>query len=343
MRVRWNGRLYASWEELRGKADEGFIAFLDEWFDDKPYVIGHTSGSTGKPKEICLNKEDMKASARLTNDFLGICSGSVLFLCLSTSYIAGKMMVVRALEADAELITGEVASRPLKLLAGRGSGKAVDLAAMVPLQVEESLKHPEDIDILSAIRQILIGGAPVSPELEKRLSRLPGLYYATYGMTETVSHIALRRLGKEDSYFSLGKVSFSADERGCLVIHAPHLKTRDFVTNDVIELLDENHFKWRGRFDHVINSGGLKFFPEVIENKIICCFNRRYFISSLPDVRLGQRIVLVLEGQRYTVIEENLLMNRLRQLLTPYEMPKEILYISSFRETASGKVIRKLD
>lgn len=322
---------------LRGIADRGLLIFLEEWFNDKPYVIGHTSGSTGEPKEIRLNKADMQASARITNTFFDIGPDSVLLLCLSVSYIAGKMMVVRALEAGAELWTTTASSRPLERMAN--SGKRVNLAAMVPMQVVESFKYPEDQAALTRIHHLLIGGAPVSPRLERQLLDIPTLCYATYGMTETVSHVALRKLNDTPGYFALGDISFSADERGCLVICAPHLTDKQFITNDVVHLADIRHFEWLGRYDHVINSGGIKFFPEVIENKISALLSCRFFVTSKPDERLGQRIVLVVEGDIHQGIDD--LLRKLRRHLSAYEMPREILCCPSFRETSSGKVIRE--
>lgn len=330
---------------LKGPADldqvpQGEVfTFLKEWFDEKNYVTGYTSGSTGTPKEIRLDKDDMRASAALTNTFFGICSESLLLLCLSVSYIAGKMMVVRALEAGADLCVVKAGSHPMQESNPAITEMKIDLAAMVPMQVEESLRVPSEKADFRYIRQLLIGGAPVSAELEKRLQNIPTLCYATYGMTETVSHIALRKLHC-DSYFALGNVTFSTDERGCLIIHAPHLHSRHFVTNDLVELSDEHHFKWLGRFDNVINSGGLKFFPEIIENKISSLLTCRFFITSQPDERLGQRIILLLEGGKQDDVNE--LLQNMRKILSAYEMPRAILTCSSFRETTSGKIMRDL-
>lgn len=331
--------------DLSGIPEGELLEFLKEWFDDKPYVIGHTSGSTGRPKEIHLSKVDMRASARITNAFLGIHEQSVLLLCLSLSYIAGKMMVVRALEAGARLIPGQVSSRPFRDMVADGpeGGVVIDLAAVVPMQLEESLKYPQEKAVFSGIRQVLVGGAPVSPALEEKLADLPVLCYATYGMTETVSHIALRKLNTDTPYFALGKVSFTVDERGCLVIHAPHLQGQTFVTNDLVEWVDCQHFRWQGRWDNVVNSGGVKLFPETIESKLANVITRRYFMTSLPDKLLGQRLVLVLEGEPLTATEMDHLNRKLSQLLSPYEMPKEILYLPRFQETTSGKVIRWLE
>ncbi len=336
-----NGKEIRLPEQLQQVENAGLREFLCEWFDERPYVVGYTSGSTGAPKEIRLSKAGMRASARMTNEFFGLSSRSVLLLCLSVSYIAGKMMVVRALEAGADLVTAAVCSRPLRTL---GEGGNIDLAAMVPMQVEESVKHPDDKHRLGSIRQLLIGGAAVSPLLEKQLRDIPTVCYATYGMTETFSHVALRNI-KEGSalYSALRGVTFAVDRRGCLVIEAPHLYAGPLVTNDLVRLDDNRHFEWLGRYDHVINSGGIKFFPEAIEHKISFGLPRRFFIASRPDERLGQRIVLVLEGPPASAEEERQWTEKLRQVLTPYEMPKEFVYLARFYETSTGKVIRRTE
>lgn len=336
MEIKLNGVRYTDMALVEKVAVRELYAFLEEWFNNEPYVAGHTSGSTGIPKEIRLDKEDMRASARLTNAFFRIDSGSVLLLCLPVSYIAGKMMVVRALEAGADLLVEPPSSRPFA-----GLDRQVDLAAVVPLQMETSLDSPEDAERLHWVRQIIIGGAPVSPVLEKRLTGTGAACFATYGMTETVSHVALRRIGHVD-YAAVGEVYFTVDERDCLVIHAPHLKTRVFVTNDMVSLLDATHFQWLGRYDHVINSGGVKFFPEKIEEKLSGKIPCRFFISSLPDQRLGERIVLVLEGERWSASRMEWLRDCLHKTLLPYEVPKEIWLLPRFRETDSGKVIRDM-
>lgn len=340
MLIKIKGRELREWMNSRDQESLEMWDFLGEWFNDREYVIGHTSGSTGKPKEMRLNKEDMRASARLTNTFFGIGEGSILLLSLSTSYIAGKMMVVRALEAGADLWVGEVSSHPLRELSEQG--ERINLAAMVPMQVEETLKVPEERIRLNRVEHLLIGGAPVSPTLESGLQAMTTHCYATYGMTETVSHVALKRLNSDAVYFALGEVTFAQDYRGCLVIRAPHLQSGEFVTNDQVRLMDNRHFEWLGRWDHVINSGGIKFFPEAIERKIASVISCRFFVTSQPDKRLGERIVLVLESDVWKEEQSLKLLRKLRQLLSPYEMPREILYLSHFYETTSGKIIRKM-
>ncbi len=330
-----NGVRYESIEAMRECVPQDVVDFLQEWYNEAHYVMGHTSGSTGKPKAIKLLKSDMKASACLTNDYLQIDKNATLLLCLSPSYIAGKMMIVRALEAHAALRVVEPSSAPLHVV-----DEAITLAAMVPMQVAGCIGLPDGEARLSRIEKLLIGGAPVEAELEQRLMRLPTQCYVTYGMTETVSHVAVRRVG-EPAYEALGSVTFTTDERGCLVINAPQLSGKTFVTNDIVLLSDARHFVWQGRYDNVIMSGGLKFCAEVLEQKIEPLIARRYYITSAPDERLGERIVLVIEGDPYdeTALEE--LQQAMSRVLSRYELPREIRFIPQVAMTASQKIIRR--
>lgn len=330
--IRLNGKQYGNCSDLGQGIDDALRSFLEEWYNDTPWMTGRTSGSTGKPKEIRLYKEDMRASARLTNEFLGIGPDSVLLLCLPVSYIAGKMMVVRALESGADLLTVTPSSSPLEAL-----NRMVDLAAMVPMQVENCLEHLQGNTL---VRQLLIGGAPVSAALEERLCPVRTICYATYGMTETVSHVALRRLDGGKEYTALGNVSFSTDGRGCLIIHTPHLSGRCFVTNDLVKCCSSTRFEWLGRYDHVINSGGIKFSPEILEQKLSPLITSRFYITSQPDEHLGQRIVLVIEGERWPESRQHTLGKEMSIRLEPFEIPKRIFFIPRFRETFSGKIIR---
>lgn len=314
--------------------------FLQEWFNNREFVPGHTSGSTGTSKEIKLLKKDMLASARITNNFFHIENSDNLLLCLSPSYIAGKMMVVRALLANARLITTPPSSHPRIQAA-----KPVKLAAMVPMQVEELLKSEAGTASLTEIKQLIIGGAPVSPALATTLQTLSTKCFATYGMTETVSHIALKDLnGKAASgnYFALGEVEFKTDSRSCLVIHAPHLQQQEFITNDIVRLSDKFHFEWLGRYDHVINSGGVKLSPETIEEKLSPLIPGRFFITSEPDSRLGEKVVLVIEGEPLEDAPLSALKQGMGKCLSRFEIPGLIRYRKKFRETYSGKVIRSI-
>ena len=334
MEININGVLYTSPAEMCNRVPKDVADFLAEWYDEQPTIMGHTSGSTGVPKPISLLKSDMRASARITNSFLGIDGNSTLLLCLSPSYIAGKMMIVRAIEARAQLIVVAPASTPLCEI-----NTPITMAAMVPMQVAETLRQPDGEKQLSHIKQLLVGGAPVDEKLEERLISLPTNTYVTYGMTETVSHIALRRVG-ELSYTAIGDVTFTTDARACLVIDAPQLSGRRFVTNDVVELIDARRFKWLGRYDNVIMSGGLKFCAEQLEEKIAHLIPYRYYIVAAPDERLGQHVVLVIESQPYDEDAVQQLREDMKQHLARYEMPREIRFVEKFEETSSGKVKR---
>lgn len=334
-----NDKYYPDVNEISGSIDNpDVVSFLNEWLDSREYVIGRTSGSTGTPKEIRLLKSDMEASARLTNEFFGINNHSVLLLCLSPDYIAGKMMIVRALLAGANLLVVKPSSSPLK-----ETDRPIDFAAMVPMQVQESLADPVTRDKISCIKQLIIGGAAVSPALESALSGFPVRCFSTYGMTETVSHIALRELNTAyPGYTALGDVSFSQDDRECLCIHAPHLSNTDFVTNDIVRLSGETRFEWLGRFDNVINSGGVKLFPEEIEKKISGLLSgKRYYVTAVPDERLGQKAVLVIEDKSWSEDRIAFLKKTLKSVLSVYQVPKEVRFIPYFRETYSGKIIRE--
>ena len=339
MEIRLNHTLCHTPEEAKAVAGNEVAAFLEEWCSPQDTVTGHTSGSTGVPKKISLLKSDMVASARLTNNFFKINASSIMLLCLSPSYIAGKMMLVRAMLSGADLVTVKPSSSPLSVVED-----SFDFAAMVPMQVQESLNHDVTRERIGRIKFLIIGGASVSSALEKQLASLPVACYATYGMTETVSHIALRRLSSGTAgYKALGDVTFSQDERNCLIINAPHLNQKKFVTNDVVRLSDARHFEWLGRYDNVINSGGVKLYPEKIEQTLSPFISSRFFLTSQPDERLGEMLVLVIEGQPWTDDRMRWLNECIAESLTSYRRPRKILFRPHFRETYSGKVIRKID
>ena len=296
-----NDRCYPDVDEISVTEDNiDVVSFLTEWFDDREYVVGHTSGSTGTPKKIHLLKSDMEASARLTNEFFGIDTDSVLLLCLSPNYIAGKMMIVRALLAGANLLVVKPSSSPLKEI-----NRSVDFAAMVPMQVQESLSDSVTRNKISYIKQLIIGGA-------------------------------------YSGYKALGNITFSQDDRGCLCIHAPHLSNTFFITNDIVRLSGKTSFEWLGRFDNVINSGGIKLFPEEIEKKISELIpDKRFYVTGVLDERLGEKAVLIIEDQNWTQEKIASFMKEVRFILSPYQIPKEIRFVSNFRETYSGKIIRE--
>jgi O-succinylbenzoic acid--CoA ligase len=311
--------------------------FLKEWANEKDYVIGQTSGSTGTPKTIRLSKKAMIASAIRTNQFFQLKKGDNVLLCLSANYIAGKMMIVRAIVGGLNLVAAPPSSAP-------GWEGTVAFAAMVPLQVQTLLATEEGKKRLASIDKLLIGGSPASESLERELCDLPVNAYLSYGMTETVSHIALCRMeknsAKEKIYHALPDIAFSSDERNCLIIRAPYLQPEPFVTNDVVTLHSETSFSWLGRWDNVINSGGIKFFPEKIERKIAGLLAARFYVTSLPDTLLGQRIVLKIESQPWSDAEKKSFLRQAALLLSTYEIPKQILFVNKFEETGTGKIKR---
>jgi len=309
--------------------------FITNWLNDNDYVLVNTSGSTGTPKKIKLLKSHMRNSALATGNYFGLKEDAIALLCLSATYIAGKMMLVRAMILGWDIHLVSPIANPLENLT-----ESYDFCAMVPMQVEASLSH------LHKIEQLIIGGAPISLTLNKELQTVTTNCFATYGMTETITHIAVKRINKfggnlsaVESYFNtLPNVSISKDDRGCLVIDAPKVSNEIIVTNDIVNIHSDTEFEWLGRFDNVINSGGLKLFPEQIEQKLSQLIKERFFVIGIADEILGEKLILIVESE----IPLNLLkFDYQRCQLTKYEMPKEVLILPKFKETLTGKVRRK--
>jgi len=303
--------------------------FAGQWLNDRPTVTVTTSGSTGEPKTFEVKKSAMLKSAQMTADYFGFKKGDKALLCLSTQYIAGKMMMVRAFLSGLNLICIPPSSSPLANLE-----MEIDFAPLVPMQVHDQKN-------LQRVKKILLGGAPLSKALEKSLQHTPGLIFHGYGMTETLSHVAIRHVnGPERSaiYTALPGISFSTNDRACLQIEAPFLEKK-ITTSDVVVLLNETNFLWKGRYDSVINSGGIKLFPEELEQKISELIPYNYFISGKADERLGQKVVLVIEAK---ISEDELrdLETLVANKLSPFERPKNILLTEKFCYTESGKIDR---
>jgi O-succinylbenzoic acid--CoA ligase len=280
----------------------------------------------------------MVRSAELTAQALNLKKGNTALICMPLEFVAGKMMLVRALVLDLNLVAVKPSSNPLKQL---DKEIQIDFAAMTPMQLMQSLKDKESSAKLRSIKKLIIGGAPVSLQLERELQQLPCEFYETYGMTETLTHIALRRLnGKNRSEFfqALPGIKVRTDERGCLVIHAPHLDQPEVITNDFVEIIKENQFWWLGRADHVINSGGVKIFPEQVEKKLEGMIAQRFIITSLPDPKFGERVVLVIENSTATGFET--LLGLIAEKSEPYEKPRDIFFLEKFPQTNSGKIKR---
>lgn len=322
------------WEHLLGQ-------FLLQWLDEKDFVTVKTSGSTGAPKISELSKVAMLTSATMTGGFLGLSKGQTALLCLRAGYIAGMMMVVRAMAYQMNLVAVPPEGSPLDALP---DNTTIDFAAMVPAQVFNSLKSAGSKHKLASIGTLIIGGAPVSPELEKVFGNLNGRIYATFGMTETITHIALRRMNgpeRSDIYTVLPGINIGTDERGCLVADVPYLAEKKVVTNDLVSIGSPGTFRWLGRADHVINCGGIKLIPEEIEKKIASVIDRRFFIAGMPDHKLGEIPVIVLEtSSPLSEQEKDKLTNLIQPLLSKAELPRHILQSDGFAETENGKVKR---
>ncbi len=312
-------------------------SFIMNWISDEPAITVKTSGSTGKPKEIVLSKKSMTESAKLTGDFLRLKKGDRTLLCLPVDFIAGKMMVVRAFVLGLNLAPVPPAANPLKNI-----DRSFGFAAMTPMQVHNTLECDDGYEKLNKIEKLIIGGGDISGKLLQKIQKLKNKTYHTYGMTETVTHIALKRLNgiTPDAIFkALQSVTFEQDERECLVISAPHISNKNIVTNDIVNLKNETEFHFIGRFDNVINTGGIKIFPEVAEKKLSDFIKSRFIIAGLPDEKLGEKVVLIVETKNHDKDRfEKIISN---SSLSKYEKPKEILFIETFPETENGKIDRR--
>lgn len=307
--------------------------FLAEWHSGSPTVLVHTSGSTGKPKPMHVEKRRMEASARITCQFLGLKQGDTALLCMSLDYIAGKMMVVRAQTWGLRLLSVAPSGHPLSAVT-----EPVDFAAMVPMQVYNSLQVPEERERLMAVRHLIIGGGAVDDALARELAGFPNHVWSTYGMTETLSHIALRRLnGAEasDWYTPFEGVSLSQTDEGCLVIDAPAVHDGPLVTNDIVELSDKG-FRILGRKDNVICSGGIKIQTEEVERMLKPHLPAPFMITKRPDRKFGEQVVLLTESTDMDRVREIC-----QQVLPKFWQPRSYAHIDALPMTETGKPARK--
>lgn len=337
-----NGKSFNSVEELltfSEKLSPSIYNFFKDWFKTKLTINVQTSGSTGKPKKIALKKEHMVNSAKASGTFFNLPENTTALLCLSTDYIAGKMMLVRALTLGWHLDIVEVSSNPLMRIE-----KKYDFSAMVPMQVYHSITQLHKVKIL------IVGGGAVDNVLMGKLQPLPTKVYATYGMTETITHIAVKQLNDFSSaelvsasyYKVLPNIKIATDARGCLLIDAPSISDEKVITNDLVEIISENEFEWLGRVDNIINSGGVKLIPEQIEEKLESIIDQRFFVAGIPDETLGEKLVLIVENTdpSITSSEVDKSISSLTAL-NKYEIPKEIYFIEKFVETETKKIMRK--
>lgn len=316
-------------------------AFLRDWFSEEDYILVETSGSTGTPKTIQLKKEFMINSALATGDYFDLQKQTMALCCLPVDFIAGKMMLVRAMVLGWRLDVIEPNSYPLESI-----DKEYDFSAMVPLQLSNSLGR------INFIKKLIVGGGVVSEELQNAIQNVTTEIYATYGMTETITHIAVRKLNnlsslrgnmtKQSHYVSLPNVSISKDGRNCLIIDAPKVSEEKVITNDVVEIISENEFIWKGRYDNVINSGGIKLHPEEIEKKLSPHIKAKFFVAGIPDEKLGEKLVLIIEANVTSSAVEKSFRLKIKNLpsLSKFEIPKEVFLIKEFVETKTGKIQR---
>ena len=309
---------------------ESIQQFLAEWESEVPTLTVQTSGSTGKPKRICVEKRRMRTSAQMTCRFLGLQKGQTALLCMPLQYIAGQMMVIRAIEQKLRLIATEPDGHPLADIVD-----SIDFAAMVPMQVWNSLRVPIERKRLQRIGHLIIGGGAISAELEQELQRMPNAVWSTYGMTETLSHIALRRISGPDAtlwYTPLPGIRLSQDaSTQTLIIHAPALNPERLHTRDIVEFDTAGRFRILGRTDNTISSGGIKIQLEEVEALLHRHFGPELLATARPDGKFGEALVLLttrpIDSQQLTAVLKD----------HPYWRPKDILLVPRLPLTGTGK------
>jgi len=311
------------------------LNFINEWQSPSDHLIVNTSGSTGNPKEIKLLKQHIKASAKATVNFFNLKKDDTLLVTLSPDYIAGKMMLIRAIEHQLKIVVAPFSGNPLT----NEIPFPISFAAFVPYQVQQILANPISKKRYEAINKVIIGGAKINLTLEKELQQLSNANFATFGMTETISHIALRNITKDEPHYTtLQNIKVSLSDKNCLIINAPNINPSTIITTDNVKIINDSQFIWLGRSDLIINSGGIKFNPESIEQKIEAEIpNHRFYITSEPCDILGEKIILIIEAG---VLDIDRLKLNLQKRLTKYELPKSIYLTSQFKETPTQKIIR---
>ena len=321
------------------KNDAEFVrkveAFIAEWNNADDRVLVHTSGSTGQPKPMWASKRLMANSARMTCDFLHLQPGDTALLCLPVDYIAGKMVVVRAMVRQLQLVIKAPQAHPLAEL-----HHAPTFAAMVPMQVTSSLNNAHERQLLADIRQLIIGGGAIDETLEKELRDFPNNVWSTYGMTETLSHIALRKINGKDAdqwYTPFDHVNIATDHRGCLTIHAPLVCDNSLTTNDMVEIHpDGRRFRIIGRVDNVINSGGVKIHIEQVEERLRNAVDVPFAITKRRDPLLGEMVVMLVQSTELDALRQCC-----EQCLPAYWRPRLFISVDKIPTTDTGKPARK--
>ncbi|MFM7726327.1 MAG: AMP-binding protein [Flavobacteriales bacterium] len=313
-----------SWEQSHAR-------FMLNWLDSSDSIEVQTSGSTGAPKTMKVLKSAMAASALMTAQYFQCFENTRALLVLPSSFIAGKMMLVRAMTQGWKLTAVEPVSQPLGHIT-----QAFDFAAFTPMQLSGLTE--KQLQLLSTFGTVIVGGAALPEKVRQSLEGCSGNLYETYGMAETLSHVAIRSIGSaEEAFKALPGVTFTADEAGRLRIDAPHLSNETYQSRDVVRIISNTSFAYCGRYDRVINSGGIKLFAEAIEQKISTLIELPFYVTSHPDEALGQRVVLYVETER--AMDPDEWREKLRTVLDKFEVPKEIISLKTLERTPSGKII----
>ena len=315
-----------------GDQYENFLGdFLLDWLDQSNSIYLESSLNTSHPKKLLFKKQSLVNSAISTGNFFGISVGNSALHCLPANYIAGKMMLIRAMILGLEIDLISPSKNPFYK-----NNKTYDFAAMTPMQAFHSLSE------LKKVKKLIVGGAYVSSALQQALINAKVNAFETYGMMETLSHIAVRTMTDPISeYKCLPDVKVQQDKQNCLVIDASKLGVDNLLTNDEVELFSPTHFRLIGRVDYVINSGGVKLHPEQIERKLSKNLSFHFFINSVPDSVLGEKVVLVVKDEPEIKLEK--LYKQIKKCISlkSNEIPKIIFCFKYFIQTYSGRIKRK--
>jgi len=320
--------------------EQDVLAFYQLWFSEAENFEFKTSGTTGEPKIITFERKDLIRSANISISTFKLQTGHNILLCLSPQYVAGKMMMVRAFVGGLPLIAIDPQLNQFAHL-----DRDIEFAAFVPNQVSGILNDSLMVQKFEGIKKVIIGGGEINNDDFRKLKQLKNNVYQTYSMTETLTHVAIRKVSgsnSNDYYNVLKSFSISTDERGCLKVKSPY-QSDWLQTNDLVKVIDEKRFIWKGRVDNVVNSGGIKIIPEEIEKLIESVFNslnldHNFFVAGLPDKLLGNKLVLFIEGE--LIVNQEGLLEKLNTNLPNYKSPKEIILIRNFHYTLTGKINR---
>lgn len=343
-----NGNWYLAEQLVEGayEIDDEYLLkamnFCREWLSSKKEFIQQTSGSTGVPKKITINRRQMEASAKFTCEALQLHPGMHALICVNVDFIAGKMMLIRCLEHGMHMTIIPPSANPLLAV---DNSSTIDFTAMVPLQVSTILENRETASSFLSIKNVIVGGAALSDNLKTVIEKLGVDVYATYGMTETVSHIALQKLNgaeKQEYFQAFPEVKLGQDERGCLTIESILTNHQKIITNDVVDLIAPHTFRWLGRADNIINSGGIKIQIEVLEKKITNILAAdnialKFAITNTSDDKLGEKTIMVIENRSMDSTVKKIL----KKYLPAYEVPKSFILVPQLPYTASGKLDRQ--